>query len=451
MKLKIQTRILFWYVIAFIILITIYIAAILTMMSDSVLSNAQELIRSEAEETAQEIYIEDDGPYYTDEDETFRYTHDNVIFVILDGANLAFGTVPTSITTSVSLGLFDVRSIDDQTGTQWLVYDLPLNGSYNLRAFYSLSASTQTMQQLVWMMIIAAPFLILLATLGGFWIIKRSFRPIQAITSTAETIKDKQTYNLRVQFDDTNDEVAQLARMMNGMLDQMEHAIEREREFSANVSHELRTPLTVLRAQVEYLLTKTSDEVVLNDAHSMIQQLTLMERLVNQFLELSRVRHIQPRDIETLDLGQVVEAVVQGVTPLAEDKQLTLTCTKPPHDMPCRSSETALLRIFHNVLSNAIKYTKPTGRITVVVEAQTDHYLVQVSDTGIGMSAEELSKVYDPFYRADRARTQDEGLGMGLTLTKELVGLLGGRIDLTSQVNEGTTVRIQLPRERMTN
>lgn len=445
--MKIQTKILFWYILAFIVLIGSYIAAIVTMMSESVLTNAEELIRGEAEETAQEIYIEDDGPYYVDEDESFRYTHDNVIFVILDGSQLAFGSVPAAVLENQPLELYQIQTVDDASGTQWLIYDLPLNGSYHLRSFYSLSASTQTMQQLVWMMIIAAPFLIILASLGGYFIIKKSFRPITAITATAETIKNNQTYNLRVSYQDTHDEVAQLAGMINGMLDQMEKAIEREREFSANVSHELRTPLTVLRAQAEYILAKTNQSDVIHDVQAMMQQLTSMERLVSQFLELSRVRHIHDTDLEVVDLGHLLDTVVQAFQGPADEKQITLAYEKPSVDIPCLSNETALLRVFHNVVSNAIKYNHPNGHVRIRLQPLQDEYQIEISDTGIGMTPDELSKAFDSFYRADCARTQGDGLGVGLTLTKELVTLLGGTIHLTSVLHEGTTVILTLPKK----
>lgn len=445
MKLKIQTRILIFYVAAFIAFIGIFIFSIATIMSDNIFTNGEELIRSEAEETVENLYVASYGPFYIGEDETFRYLHDNVVFTIMLADEVAFGTVPAVELADAPMMAYQIQTLEDSSGTQWLIYDVPLNNGYSLRSYYSLSNSVSTIQQMIWIMLIAAPFLIFLASIGGYLIIKHSLKPLRVITSTAESIKNNQSYGLRVDYVNTKDEVSQLAGMLNEMLDKVESAISREREFSTNVSHELRTPLAVLRAQAEYLMTKTSDPVVIADTQSMLIQLKFMESLVNQFLELSRIRHIQPQELEDMNMATVIDVVTQSLQPMMEERGITCSVRPAAKECVLRTSETAVVRILHNILSNAIKYNKQNGSITISCDSTPTHCMITIVDTGIGMSESDVSKAFDPFFRADHSRTLQEGLGVGLSLTKELVHLLGGTIKIESQLAKGTTVVVALP------
>lgn len=182
--------------------------------------------------------------------------------------------------------------------------------------------------------------------------------------------------------------------------------------------------------------------MVLNDTKSILHQLNSLERLVQQFLELSRIRHIQSKDIEPLDYGALVKKAVSTFTSRAEAKHITIDYQAPTHLIEIISSETALLRVLHNLIDNAIKYTPDQGTVTLHLTLTNHHKQLTIIDTGMGMSEEELCHIYDPFYRADRARQQGDGFGMGLPMTKELVTLLNGKLVIESQFHHGTTVNL---------
>lgn len=448
MKLKIQTKILVWYAIALTALISLYIVVVYSVLSQSTLTTAEDHVREETQGIAEDLEIEDDGPKYDEDDDSFSFVHDNVIFVILNGNQIAYGSSPATFSTPLVISLNRVTSQTDSVGGEWLIYDVTIDSTYTLRGYYSLENSVTTLHQFLLLMWIIAPLLIIVATIGGWWIIKRSFRPILAVTNTAEMIKNNQDYGLRIAFTDTHDEVSKLAKMINQMLDKMETAILRERDFASNVSHELRTPLTVLRAQLEYLLTKTADDKVQTDGVQMLAQLGYMDQVVQQFLELARVRHIHPEDFEQIDLVPFIDTLIQAITPMAEAQNITLVFSPSLPTITLTSSQTALTRILHNILTNAIKYNRPNGVVRVYIDRDNSSAIIKVEDNGIGMDEQTLKKVFDPFFRADASRTNQEGLGVGLTLTKELVEIMGGKITLTSTLSKGTIVTVQLPLSR---
>jgi len=446
MTLKIKTKILLWYGIIFTLLIALFIGIITSVSSIYIEGNAKTLIKEEATETAEDLMITANGPIYIEEDEPFKYIHDNVIFVIYEVDVLAYGTAPTAINTAVPFDYYNLQTYKTQTSGTWLIYDIPIDNTHTLRSFYSLAEANSTYQTMLVTMLIASPIFILVSLLGGYVIIKKAFRPIKSIYETSESIKDHQDYHLRIKFKDNQDEISNLANMINHMLDNIEHAIKREQTFSTNISHELRTPMTVLRAQVEYLATKSLSDDIKKDIEDILKQLDFMDQMINQLLELTRAKHIQREDIEPIQLVELLRSITESFEPLLQDKKINLRLNQPTFEPVVDSNLTILVRILHNIFTNAIKYNKTGGSILVDLEENQQHYVISIKDTGIGMDKKTLEAIYQPFYRADQSRSIEKGLGIGLTITKELIAAIGGNIQIDSELGIGTTVTILLPK-----
>jgi signal transduction histidine kinase len=449
-KASVQRRILTWYTLIFVALILLNLVVVSSISSSSIYTNASEVLVHETDETAGEMTIGPNGPTLDDEAEEddsdpFPYYRDNVVFVVMKNGNVEYGSMPTAIQPIPPVTLFSIQRVKDDTGSQWLVYDVPVESGYVLRGMYSTSEANALFRDLLWLLAILSPILILISFVGGKTILKRLFRPINAVYQTAERIKDHEDYALRIPIGKADDEVARMAEMINRMLDQMQRAIRREKEFAANVSHELRTPLTVLRSQVEFLQTKATDEALQKDLSSIMAQIQGMERMVRQFLELARAKHIQKDDLETFDLVDLVESVAASMTPLMETKRIACTIEPPGFSTKILSYLPAHAQIWTNLISNAVKYNVEGGSIRVSFHRRDRHLGIDIADTGIGMTADTLAKAFDPFYRAEPSRSVEEGLGVGLSITKDLVALLEGSIVLESVPNRGTTVHLLFP------
>lgn len=446
MRLKIRTKILVWYGFSFIILITVYVLSTISFASTTINRNATETIKHETDEIAAELHVEDDGRVIykeNGEDETFRFLYDDIIYVIYENSTLKLGEIPASIDETIQINLYEIQTYKTEQST-WLIYDVPIQEGYTLRAFHSTRASDNTFNQVFLWMIIISPIMVLISLSGGYFIIKRAFKPIHTITDTALQISEAR-YDVRVPFKDTNDEVSILSKTINQMLDSIELAIEREQSFTANASHELRTPLSVLRAQVEYLQDKNKNTTLNKDISDILKQLGFMENLVNQLLEWVRSKNIKPTALEPIDITLVLQSMVESFSSLTESKKLKMTLDNKYKSLMLKTDLQAFIRIFNNLISNAIKYNKPEGSIALLVAQTKTAIIIEVKDTGIGMTEDTLKKAFDPFFRADRSRSERDSLGIGLSITKNLVESLNGSLELESIINQGTIAKVVFP------
>ncbi len=221
------------------------------------------------------------------------------------------------------------------------------------------------------------------------------------------------------------------------------------RDFVANVSHELKTPLTSIRGYVETIL----DDPGMDDAtrqrflERIREQSDRLGRLVADLMTISRLESDgEVLQIEPLDLRAVVRASVDGQRDDARARSLTLEVHVPDEAVPVRGDAEALRELVDNLVSNAIRYTPEGGRVEVRVRTRSDAAVVEVSDTGIGIAPEDQGRVFERFYRADRARSrQAGGTGLGLAIVKHVALAHGGNVSLRSEPGRGSTFRVDLP------
>ncbi len=220
------------------------------------------------------------------------------------------------------------------------------------------------------------------------------------------------------------------------------------RDFVANVSHELRTPLTAIRGFAETLV---SGEVPEPDVKTylgvILRHAERLGNLINDLLELSRIESRKlPLRPGPVAVGRVVAGVLAGLEPQLRLRSLDarLEAAGAP---PALADRHAVEQVLTNLLDNAIKYTEPGGHVVVRVGADDAFVGVEVSDDGIGIPAEDLPRIFERFYRVDKARSRDlGGTGLGLAIVKHLVGAMGGEISVTSELGRGSTFRFTLPR-----
>ena len=294
--------------------------------------------------------------------------------------------------------------------------------------------------------LIAADLVVLvLASIIGWVLSGYLLRPIKRITQTAQQIGNEQDFSRRVDYNGPNDEVGQLAKTFNTMLEQLEEAyqkvsgaLEMQRDFLADVSHELRTPLTTLRGNLGLLRHEppiSEDEAadILND---MVDETDRMIRLVNELLEQARADSTKNMLLEPVNLKVLLQDVVRQAKLLSEDRQISLDV---PDDLNVMATRDALKQVVLILVDNAIKHSQRD----IVLEAQRveDEVEIRVIDYGKGLSPEELTHVFERFYRADRL--SGNGFGLGLSIAKGLVENMNGQISMASIVGVGTTVTLR--------
>lgn len=334
-------------------------------------------------------------------------------------------------------------------GTRWRVLTMPVTEDGQVAGVLQVGRSeeeiSRALGQLVTLMAIAIPATILLTVAGGLFLAGRALNPIDQITRTAERL-GAQDLSQRLNLRGTDDEVGRLAATFDGMLERLDRAFRRQREFTADASHELRTPLASLISQVELALERSRTPAeyrrvltsVRDDARRMTQ-------LLNDLLTLARADDGNvPLIRETLELGELAKQVVAAMEPLARERGVTLErCAAEP--VFVNGDQTRLAHLMINLVDNGLKYTPTGGRVTIRVSRRPGQAIIEVSDTGVGITAEHLPHIFERFYRVDRSRSRsDGGTGLGLSICRWIVEAHGGAITVSSLPGQGTTFTVML-------
>jgi heavy metal sensor kinase len=295
-------------------------------------------------------------------------------------------------------------------------------------------------------MIAAVPVALLLSGAFGYVLARKALAPINHLRRATDAITADQL-DRRLPVPNPKDELGQLTRTINNMIGRLERSFAEIRRFTADASHELRTPLTVLRTEVEVALRKplsaTEHQQLLG---CLLDELERMTRLTDQLLTLSRrdagVEQFVP---VVIDLKPLVASVVEALLPLAGDRGISLSL-QGDGPVEIMGDESRLRQVFINLIDNAVKYTGRGGTVTVRLAREGDKGIAIVEDTGIGISPENLPRVFDRFFRADKARTRMEGgTGLGLSIAQSIIQAHGGKIELESVLNVGTRCKVTLP------
>jgi two-component system phosphate regulon sensor histidine kinase PhoR len=221
------------------------------------------------------------------------------------------------------------------------------------------------------------------------------------------------------------------------------------RDFVANVSHELRTPLSILRGYIETLLgsPKTGREELVGILQVMERHSKRLGALVDDLLTLAQLESVNSDlHLNEVDLSVLFGRVVRDWEKKLGDKRLKVIVDLPPESPILQADETRLQQVLYNLLDNAVKYSRVNGEIRLGAERRGDEMAVSVSDNGVGISKADLPRIFERFYRADKARSRElGGTGLGLSIVKHIAQLHGGRVETESELGTGTTVRVIFP------
>jgi heavy metal sensor kinase len=288
-----------------------------------------------------------------------------------------------------------------------------------------------------------------LSAVGGFVIAKKALTPVLEISEVIDRISE-QDLTRRVPLKGVPRELKILAVSFNRMFNRLEEAFNREKRFAADASHELRTPLSVILSQSEITLRKERNaQEYKNSLNAIMQAARTMSSSVRKLLTLTRLSadRVELR-FEPIPVKELIHDVAKLLGPLAGQKGIVMETSDIPASLMIRGDREHLLELFTNLLDNSIKYNVPVGRVHISARKEGEFVVCDIRDTGIGIPAQSLEKVFDRFYRVDHSSSRGiEGSGLGLSICREIAGLHGGKIEIESREGEGTVVSVYLKEE----
>ncbi|HTR20315.1 MAG TPA: ATP-binding protein [Gemmatimonadales bacterium] len=307
-----------------------------------------------------------------------------------------------------------------------------------------------SLDRLLQTFVVVLPLGILLAWVVGSWIATRAVAPVNRIIDEAREITDGQSLHRRLPVPFGRDEMARLAETLNQMMSRLERSFAALRRFTAEASHELKTPLTVLRAGVERAITTAGLPLeALPPLEESLSEISRMTELVDALLTLARADEGEvPLHREPVDLKALVDDAKETGELLAEQAGVSMKAETPAEPVVIAVDGTRIRQLLLNLLTNAVKYTPPGGRVRLWMERENGRVKLGVSDTGIGIAPGDLPHIFDRFWRADSARTRTgerPGVGLGLAICKWIAEAHGGSIEVQSRPGRGTTFTVTLP------
>jgi heavy metal sensor kinase len=287
---------------------------------------------------------------------------------------------------------------------------------------------------------------LVLGVAGGAWLARRALAPVRQLIGTVENVIATGQMDRRMPVPQTNDEISNLARLFNDMLEKNEMLIRRMREALDNVAHDLRTPLTRLRGVAELALQGEPNAETCRDALlDAMEESDRVLTMLNTLMDISEAETgLMKLDLQPVPLDQVVREVTELFEFVAQEKSITIT-TAISANLVVRADRNRLRQVLVNLLDNAIKYSAPGAHVEISAEPSPDEVVITVRDTGTGIPAGEIPRIWERLYRGDKSRSQ-RGLGLGLSLVRAIIRAHGGRIEVESTVGKGSSFVIYLPK-----
>lgn len=459
-QLTIQKKIILWFS-AMLLIIVMLISAMTFAIAGSVLNesikerlfdivyqNMEEIeywndLSSTEAEPGDHFLKYHDGWLEIDDD--FCNVFEGISTALYDAdGNLLYGNMPIKLSASGTPNYTNIEKIKYK-GENYYVFDKSLTVSgleeLWLRGVVSQNESTNILYNVVRLSFWLLPALAVLAILGGYIITRRSFLPVEQLAKSAEEIGTGKDLSKRLDIGPGNDEIHMLANAFNDTFARLERNFEAEKQFTSDASHELRTPVSVILAQSQYALEFCETPEEYREALEVIErQGNKMSDIISQLLFFTRLT----QGTETIQKEQIcLSSLVQGICEeqkVLSQKNISLS-SDIQTDIYVDTDRILLERCLNNLLSNSYKYGKESGHVWVRLRCDADKIILSIKDDGIGISQENLTRIWERFYQADSARggdRSDRGLGLGLSMVKQICEILDINVEVISTLGEGS-------------
>ena len=319
--------------------------------------------------------------------------------------------------------------------------EMPLGGSFVVGC--SIVPELQELRLVAVKLSLAGAIILLLGLGGGWWLASRAIRPIDDISLAAAKISAGDLAQ-RINLADTESELGRLAAVLNSTFARLEAAFAQQQQFTSDAAHELRTPVAVMLTQTQLSLSRERSSAEYRQTLETCQRAAQrMRRLIESLLALARLDAGQ----ETMrrlkfDLATVIRDCADLVQPLAADRGVIVALEI--QSLECTGDSERIAQVLTNLLTNAIHYNRPQGEVRVATALENGAAIITVRDTGTGIAAGDLPRVFERFYRSDKSRTSG-GQGLGLSICQAIITAHGGSLEVASEAGVGTTFTVRLP------
>jgi heavy metal sensor kinase len=384
----------------------------------------------------------------------------NVVVQIFDakGALVAYSkNIPNIINTQKNIAnfvahgsRFNIASpqLTEGKHTRFRIFTLPViennNLAYIVQVASQLTYIDSALRNLRIMLFLLLPFTVFATGIVGAFLAKKSLNPVDKMIETIHQIT-AENLKLRLTLPQTKDEIRKLAETFNAMLEKLEQTFVSQRQFIEDLAHELKTPLTVLKGELIVALNKMRSKEEYNSIlHSNLEEINRITKIIGDLLLLARFdNNAVTLEMKPLDLSFLLKEIAEDIKILAQQKEIKIDLS-PQQNIIINADKDSLRQVFINILDNAIKYTPPHGKVQININQMQNYAKIEISDNGIGMPKEDLSYIFNRFYRVDKSRSQS-GFGLGLSIAKSIVEAHKGRISAESVINKGSIFTILLP------
>jgi heavy metal sensor kinase len=463
----IKFRLTLWYVVILGILLTSFSFFLYFTLADSLYKGVDNKIKTMAEVVASSTRSPfGAGPSISDLDrvmaERFGIRPLGRFIQVLDesgrvgerSTNLSNVQIPLSVktleATSKGRTTFETVQVMEKYPLRLVTMPIIDNGKMAgiVQVGSSLEGVEEALHQLLLILLIAVPGALLLASAGGLFLANKALRPVDEITQIARRIGSGDL-SQRIRIKRVNDEIGRLASTFNEMIAKLEDSFRRVTRFTADASHELKTPLTILRGEAEVGLKKRRTlQEYQRILTSNLEEISRMSRIVDDLLTLSRADmggHAIER--QAVDLSSLAREVGKDLQVLAREKKIDLKFTGDGFTT-VQGDPLFLRQLIMNLTENGLRYTPSGGEVELKVKGDHEQGVVRifVSDTGVGIARKDQKRVFDRFFRVDKARSRETGgTGLGLNICQWIAHAHDGQIAVESMVGKGSTFTVTLP------
>ncbi len=452
---NVRTRLTAWYVLVLTAILLAYAGISIVLIFLDMRGNLDRQLENDFEILEDHIEIDANGQVRVGTQDESAFHERWIELWSMDGRILfeskpftGKSLPPVLSPNEIKSGLsFKTVSPENQTRFRILEGKINVEGTWlAVRLVRNEDRLWREVREYIWLMLLSLPVAIFVAGIGGYLLAKRSLKPVDQMAARARQISGD---NLQARLPVTNphDELGHLATLFNDLLERIQKAFVRLKQFTSDAAHELRTPLTTIRSIGEVSLQeKRNPDYYRNVIGSILEENKRLTHLVDSLLFLSRVDSEKFKlDMQPVQLYPLVERSVEFIQALAEEKKQKIHL-QGDAGISASIDYNLLREALLNLIDNAIKYSAEGSEITVEVKADNNRAIIAVRDQGPGIPESELDKIFERFYRIDKGRSREMGgSGLGLAIARWAVQVQAGTIQVESRLGQGSIFTITLP------
>jgi heavy metal sensor kinase len=318
---------------------------------------------------------------------------------------------------------------------------------YTVQVASLMNEGIEALERFRLLLFLVAPLLLIGASAGGYWLSARALAPVDEISQAAQRISVENLAH-RLHVPQTGDQLQRLSETLNAMFSRLENSVLRIKQFTADASHELRTPISLIRATAEIAVDRSRPTgEYLEALQEILQEAERTSQTIDNLMLLARADSGKALlERSPLDARSVAREAIEQGRKLAHNKSVGFDASVSDDPIPILADSDALRRALLILIDNAVKYTPEGGHVSVDATLTDGFALISVRDTGIGIAAEDLTKIFDRFWRADKVRSREPGgAGLGLAIAEWIVQMHDGSIEVESELGKGSVFRLRIP------